>query len=325
MTPGYGISGIGWNPLGNVGLGMSGAYGSYDAYMPSMMGMNYGMGMMNPTFGMSGMMGAYPQFMAQMQQMQNQIEASQANHNSAMHQILLNNEVNAHRETDSALTRKMLTNGDIQQGVQNLYDKVREGDQDGICAEFDKLKNYVLNTYRDEFAARGDKINPSVSAIQCIEAVYGNIISATTGTVHDLRSDIKKYGDTSFANGFLQGFRRDHHSRYIDETLNHCFNLEIDQKGSKDMKQTLGNGVGRTASTLEKGVYGGVAGVATAGIGIGLLKLANKLIPWRSQGKWIAGTPAIKNIPWAGPMKWLGIAGIFAGIAADIWWQTEKA
>ena len=112
MTLGYGISGIGYNPLGNMGLGMSGAYGSYDAYMPSMMGMNYGMGMgMNPSFGMGGMMGAYPAFMAQMQQVQNQIEASQAEHNSAMHNILLNNEVNAHRETDSALMKKMLKIG----------------------------------------------------------------------------------------------------------------------------------------------------------------------------------------------------------------------
>ena len=307
---GYGISGIGYGPLGNVGLGSSGQFSSYDAYMPSMIGMNYGMGMgMNPMFGMGGMLGAYPQFMAQMQQTQNQIEASQAQHNSAMHQILLQNEVQAHRETDSALVRKMLTNGDIQQGVQNLYNKVREGDQDGICSEFDKLKNYVLNTYRNEFAARGDKINASVSATQCIEAVYGNIISQQTGAIHDLRSDIKRYGDASFTNGFLQGFRRDHHSRYIDETLNHCFDLQIDQKGSKDMKQTLGNGVGRTASVLEKGVYGAGAGIAAAGILSGAAKVLSFGIHpfWAALGKmW---KPAL-------------CIGAIAGAAADIWWQT---
>ena len=316
MTLGYGISGIGWNPLGNVGLGMSGQFGSYDAYMPSMMGMNYGMGMMNPTFGMGGMMGAYPQFMAQMQQMQNQLEASQAQHSSAMHNILLNNEVAAHRQTDSALMNKMLTNGDIQQGVQNLYNKVREGDQDGICAEFDKLKNYVYNTYRDELDARGDKINPSVSATQYLEAVYGNIISAQCGgEVHDLRSDIKRYGDGSLENGFMSGFRRDHHSRYIDETLNHCFGMEIDQKGSKDMKQTIGNGIGRTASVLENAVYGVGAGAATAGIGIGAIKGLNRLLP-------NGGFKAVRNIKWGGPMKWFALAGLFAGAAADIWWQT---
>ena len=45
---GYGISGIGWNPLGNEGLGMSGQYASYDAYMPSMMGNSYATAMTNP-------------------------------------------------------------------------------------------------------------------------------------------------------------------------------------------------------------------------------------------------------------------------------------
>ena len=313
MTLGYGISGIGYNPLGNMGLGMSGQYGSYDAYMPSMMGMNYGMGMgMNPSFGMGGMMGAYPAFMAQMQQVQNQIEASQAEHNSAMHNILLNNEVNAHRETDSALMKKMLTNGDIHQGIQNLYNKVREGDQDGICSEFDKLKDYVYNTYRDELAARGDKINPSVSATQYIEAIYGNVISAQTGQVCDLRSDIKRYGDGALQNGFMSGLRRDHHSRYIDETMNHCFGLEIDQKGSKDMRQTIGNGAGRTVSVLEKGVYGAGAGVAAAGIGLGLGKLLSfGKLPWlKAMGK--AWKPAM-------------CIGAIAGMAADIWWQTEKA
>lgn len=324
MTLGYGISGIGYNPLGNIGLGTSGQYSSYDAYMPSMMGMNYGMGAMNPMMGMGGMMGMYPTFMAQMQQVQNQIEASQVQHNGAMHNILLNNEVNAHRETDSALMKKMLTNGDIHQGIQNLYNKVREGDQDGICSEFDKLKDYVYNTYKDELAARGDKINPSVSATQYIEAIYGNIISTQTGRVCDLRSDIKRYGDGSFANGFMSGFRRDHHSRYIDETMNHCFGLEIDQKGSKDMKQGIGNGVGRTASVLEKGLYGATAGVAAAGIGIGLIKLLNHLIPVKNAGEWSTGLKCIKEMKWSGPMKFLGLAGLAAGMAADIWWQTEK-
>ena len=129
---GYGISGIGWNPLGNWGLGMSGQFGSYDAYMPSMMGMGYA-GMMNPALGMTGMMGYYPAYMTQMQQAQNQIEISQAQHNGAMAQIVLNNQVNGHQAVDSAIIRKMLANGDVKQGIENLYNKVVEGDQNGIC------------------------------------------------------------------------------------------------------------------------------------------------------------------------------------------------
>lgn len=316
MTIGYGISGIGYNPLGNYGLGMSGQYGSYDSYMPSMMGMNYGMGMnpsaygMNGMAGMNGMMGMgmyYPTFMAQQQ---NQVEQMQLQHAGNMHTQLLNNEVNAHRETDSALMKKMLTNGDIQQGIQNLYNKVREGDQDGVCNEFDKLKNYVYSTYRDELTARGNKINPSVSATQYIEAIYGQVISAQTGgEVHDLRSDIKKYGDGSFENGFMTGFRSGHHGRYVDETINHCFGLDIDQKGSKDLKQGVGHGIGRAASALEKGVYGAAIGGATfAGlnlVGKGIWSLFGSKMPFK--GKFAAIGAGI---------------GAIAGIAGDIIWKS---
>ena len=319
MAPGYSISGIGLNPLGNLGLGMSGQFGSYDAYMPSNIGMNYGMmapgmGMMNPMMSMMNpMMGMYPQYLTQMQDAQHQIEISKAEHNSAMHNILLNNEIAAHRESDSALMKKTLTNGDIKQGIQNLYDKVREGDQDGICSEFDKLKTYIYNTYKDEFAARGDKINPSVAATQKIEELYGQMISAQCGgEVHDLRSDIKRYGDNSFQNGFLNGFRTGHHDRYIDETLNHCFGEEIDQKGSKDFKQTLGIGVGKTASVLEKGAYGALAGVGAAGLGLGLGKVVSfGKLPWT---KCMSKT-------WKPAM----CIGLLAGMVGDILWQSSKA
>lgn len=314
MTLGYGITGIGYNPLGNLGLGSTGAYASYDSYMPSMYGMNgsiFGMGTMNGMGGMNGMMNLYnPAFMAQMYQ---QAEASQLAHAGNMHTALLNNEVNAFKNTDLALTKKMLTNGDIQQGVMNLYNKVHEGDQDGICKEFTKLKNYVLNTYKDEFVARGDKINSDVSATQYIESVYSNIASQITGDgqVHDLRSDIKKYGESSFENGFYNGLRRDHHKRYIDETLNYCFGLQIDERSSKDMKKTIGTGIGRSVSVLEKGAYGAAAGLAATGTILGVGKLL-------SFGK----LPFMKCI--GASWKPALAIGALAGMAADIWWQCTK-
>ena len=311
MAPSYSISEIGYNPLGNLGLGVTGQYGSYDAYMPSSLAMNYGIGMGGSIFPMAGMYGMYnPVFMAQMQQ---QVEASQAIHNGNMHGLLLDNEVNAHQETDSALMRKMLTNGDIQQGIGNLYDKVRAGDQDGICNEFDKLKGYIFNTYRDEFKARNGKINPSASATQYIEAIYSQLASswAGDGQVHSLRDDIQRYGDGSFQNGFMTGFRKGHHERYIDETMSHCFGMRIDQKESKDMRKGLGNGVGRVASGLEKGIYGAAAGVGAATIGCGLGKLISfgKLPTFTKFGR-TAGFAAC--------------LGAIAGIAADIYWQISK-
>ena len=211
MAPGYSISGIGFNPLGNFGLGMTGTYGCYDGCMPSMLGMNYGLGMDSSLFGMNGMNGMmnYPAYMAQMQQMQNQMEIANTQHAGAMHKIVLNNEINAHRETDSALIQKILTNGDIQQGVQNLYDKVREGDQDGICKEFDKLKDYIFNTYREEFMAVSDRISPDVSATRAIESIYSQVISAQTKEIHTLRDDIEKYGDNAFQIYALETLERD--------------------------------------------------------------------------------------------------------------------
>lgn len=317
-----GISGIGWNPLGNVGLGMSGAYGSYDAYMPSMMGMNYGMGMMNPMSSMGGMMGgmmgAYPTFMAQMQNVQNMLEKNQAQHSSAMHHILHQNEVNALRTTDSSLILKKLTNGGSHEGIAKLYAKVREGDQDGIRTEFTNLKNEILHRYSKEFAAYGDKINPSQEANKIIKDLYSRIIHAQTGQIADLEADIKRYGDSSLVNGIMQGLRTDHHGSYVDETLNYCFGYDIDQKGSKDMKQTIGKGLGSVASALEKGVYGLGIGAGLTGIGIGLLKGLNTALP----GK---GIKSIRSMGYWKPMRIMAIVAGLAGMAADIWWKHSKS
>lgn len=308
MTIGYGISGIGYNPLGNYGLGMSGQYGSYDAYMPSMMGMNYGSGL---NYGM-GMGMYYPTFMAQQQ---NQVEQMQLQHAGNMHTQLLNNEVTANRETNSALVQKMLTDGDIQVGVQNLYAKVRAGDQDGICEEFDKLKSYVYNTYQDEFKARGDKINPYTSATRLIEAVYGQIISAQEGTIHSLRDDIPKYGENALEQGFMSGFKGGHSSRYIDETMSHCFDLGINDKGSQDMHQLIGKGAGYTASILQKGAYGAIAGGVAAAGGLAVLKGANKAFKdWQ----------CIKDIKFGKTMGKFAILGAIAGVAADIFWKASS-
>ena len=283
---GYGISGIGWNPLSNVGLGMSGQFGSYDAYMPSMMGSSYATAMTNPMFagamngmygmpGMASMYGMYdPTYYTRMQQ---EMEKSQALHSGAMHNIMVNNEVNALRETDSGLMQKILTNGDIQTGITTLHAKVKEGDQDGICAEYDKLLNAVLTTYRQEFKAMGSKINPATSARQYIDAVYSRIVSAQTGQVSDLMSDIKRYGDSSFTNGFMSTFREGHHGRFVDETLNHIYGIQIDQKAHKDMKQKVGGGLGYVGSALEKGAYGAAAGAGAMGLGLATVKGFNCL------------------------------------------------
>lgn len=345
MPASFSIAGIG-NPamgLGTLGLGASGSYGSYDNYMPSMIGMNgsmYGTGSLYGTgtmgsypgmtdmtgmtgasglTGMGGMMGMYnPLYYTQMQ---SAAEKIQAQHAGEMHNQVLQNEVNAHRETDSALIQKVLTNGTVQQGVQNLYNKVREGDQDGICRMFSELKEYIFNNYKDELNARGSKINPSVAAAQIIEAVYANIVSAQTGEVADLRSDIQRYGDGAMMNGFMSGFREDHHGRYVDETLNYCFGLPIDQKGSKDKRKEFASYAGRGASILEKSVYGAAGGVALYGIGKAVTGGFKSTF---GKGKAAAGGGAAKSglFKKFGKAAWIGAA---IGAAADIWWQLSAS
>lgn len=330
MALGLGISGIGYPAmgLGTMGLGATGSYGSYDNYMPSMMGMT---GMTNPmmTMGgmgsdltgmnpmMSGMMGMYnPLYYTQMQNAAEQIKAQ---HAGDMHTTLLNNEVNAYSETDSALIKKIAQNGDIQRGVMSLYEKVKKGEQDGICEEFDKLKNYIFHTYKDELAARGKKINASTTAGQIIEAVYGNVISAQTGEIANLRQDIERYGESSTMNGFMNGFRSGHDKRYIDQTIMHCYGESISEKESKDRRKEVASYVGRGASVIEKGVYGAAGGATLFCIGKGL---AAGFKATFSKGAGNAVSTAAKS----GFFKNLGKAawiGAIAGAAADIWWQCS--
>ncbi len=328
MALGLGISGIGYPAmgLGTFGLGASGSYSSYDNYMPSMLGMNpmmsmgYGYGGMNSMMGvnpmMGGMMGMYnPLYYTQMR---NAAEQIQAQHSGNMHTTLLNNAVNAQRETDSALIQKMLTNSDVQQGIENLHNAVKSGNQDDICKRFDELHKYIYSTYKDEFAARGDKNNPHTSATKLINNLYTSIITAQNGGgTADLRSDIIKYGESSTMNGFMKGFRRGHQDRYIDQTLSHCFGDEIEDMKSKEGRKAVASYVGRGASVLEKGAYGAVGGAAAYTVGYGLLKGA---APVFGRGS------AVKFSP-----KWLGKSapiGAMLAMAADIIWQctdTNKA
>ena len=309
-TTGYGISGIG-NPmgLGTYGLSAPGMYGSYDNYMPSMMGMNgsiFGASAMNPMMAMYN-----PAYMTQLQQ---QIEASQLTHANNMHAGVLGNEVAAHRRSDSALIQKVLTDSDIQYGVQNLYEKVQKGDQKGIREEFDKLKSYVYQTYGSELDDRGDKINRATSANRVIEIAYSRIISAQNGgQVANLRDDIVKYGESAFKNGFMQGFRRGHQGQYIDETINHCFGLRINQKEHQDALQGLGELTGRGASVLEKAAYGAGLGAATYTIGGGVVSLGGKSFN------------VLKNMKF-NPKTMGKFAIVAAGLAAvgDILWQMAE-
>ena len=136
MLPG--ITGIGYgpytSPLGMYGLGGGGTFSAYGD--PASMGYYSPYGMM----GMSGMMGYYPAFMGQMNQVYQNIEKTQLQHTGDMHELLLKNQTRAFTEQDRAIFEKAMVDAGVNHGIENLSKKIKEGDQDGICEEFDKLK-----------------------------------------------------------------------------------------------------------------------------------------------------------------------------------------
>ena len=309
MTTGYGISGIGYplTGLGNYGLGATSQYASYDNYMLGLNGMGGMNGMNGSIFGMNPMYGMYnPLFMGKMYA---QMEQNQLAHASNMHSNLLNNQVRATAETNRAQINTMLVDASIQRGIDNLRQKVVEGDQDGICQEFDKLKNQVYKTYGDEILARGTEESPSAAATRMIENFYGSIVSAQVGEPVNLRTDIEKYGKGAGSTGFMQGLRKGHHRRYVDETLYHCFGTQIDNKGSKDFSRNLGRVGGGIASFVEKGVVGLGIGSGLYALGIGITKGLAALIGQGSHIKW--------NNKWLGG---IAAAGAVIGMVGDVIW-----
>lgn len=277
---------LGISPLGTYGLGIGTGFGDFSSYLPSELSMNgmYGMnGGMNSIFGMGGygmggygMMGMMAEYQKYMAQVQQQIDQMQLGHTAMMHKGMVQNEVSAHEDTFSGIIQKLMTDGDIQQRIYSLNRKIKEGDQDGVCDEYDKLKQRVYRECAAEFKGKGAAAHRSDTANQIISSLYGNIISAREGETHELYQDIQKYGDGAFQNGFLQGFRGDHHERFVDETINHIYGERIDHRSEKDFRQNIGRGLGNTAGVLERGVLG--AGIATGGwlLGAGLLSIIGK-------------------------------------------------
>ena len=275
---GYGITGISpySSPLGMYGLGGYSPYNSY--YNPAMMGM--------------GMLGGYynPTFMANQMQ---QVELSQLQHTSAMHEMMLENETRAFTAQDRALFEKAMVDAGVNKGIRNLAEKIKEGDQDGICKEFDALKHTLYTKYNDYFRKNSNLIDPRDSVTNWIEILYSQIVSKQRDEIVDLRSDIKKFGQTPFEHGFWKNLHgKDYHDKYSEETLNYLFDTDVDNKAGKDRMESYG-------AAASKVTEAGLAGLTGA--------VAFKLLP------------GLKSLPKAG---WIGAAALALG---DLMWQSSRA
>ena len=307
MSYPFGITGIGSNPymngLGSFGLGAGGTYSSIGD-MSSMGMAGYGMSGMGAMMGMPGMMGMYnPSFMGQMNQAYQEIEKQNLEHAGAMHKLMLQTQTQNYQADDQYLFQKSLEDGSVNTLIVNLADKIREGDADGICEEFDKLKSTLYTKHADYLKANSNRLNPSDSVNNVIENLYAQIITAKTGQVASLRNDIKQYGETDFNHGFNKNFfgKKDYHNNYSEETLSYLFGTRIDNKSGKDRMENIGGTVGRVA---EAGTV--AASGAAAGIGASILaRLCSSKVTFSGA-------------------KWMAAIGAVGGLAADVLWQMSR-
>ena len=267
----------------------------YDSYMPQFMGgMAYPYGMdAYAGYGMGGYYGAYPMSMmgypVYMQEMYNERERLSINHAHDMHKRVVDMEAAAYDDSNKAIVRKTLSNGTVLKSMNSLRSMVLKGDQNGICQEFDNLVADVMNEYGSEFASRGKGYNTYDGAITVIESMYSSLFRSR------LRDDIKRYGDKTLANGFLQGFREDHHTMTIDETLHHIYGERIEQYQSMKNTQSMGKAFGIMAYGAEKMIIGaGIGATGYAGIwgaskaGKYLFGMKGMKFNLKSMGKWAA-------------------------------------
>ena len=259
---------------------------------------------MGAMMGMPGMMGMYNlSFMGQMNQAYHEIEKQNLEHAGAMHKLMLQTQTQNYQADDQYLFQKSLEDGSVNTLIINLADKIREGDADGICEEFDKLKSTLYTKHADYLKANSNRLNPSDSVNNVIENLYAQIITAKTGQVASLRHDIKQYGETAFNHGFNKNFfgKKDYHNNYSEETLSYLFGTRIDNKAGKDRMETFGGAAGRVA---EAGTV--AASGAAAGIGASILaRLCSSKVTFSGA-------------------KWMAAIGAVGGLAADVLWQMSR-
>lgn len=301
------------------GLGGAGLYGSYyDPYM-SMMGGYSGLGMTNPMM-MSGMgtMGMYnPTFMqAQVDMMknmysaQNEINKMQLNNATEMHEAKEMAQVHNVGVHDRAFFETVMKNGEVQNGVRNIYDAVRKSDMDDVVQKYYELKQMILNKFNDHFTNSPGGINDRNNIDKYISDLYAEIGGGLNpgAPKPDLRQDIEKFGETPFEHGMSISFlgNSGHNKLTAEECLNQIYGTRINDAGSKAKAEKAGKFAGRVKEAGLATGLGAVLGLGTIGLGrIAPITKLNNLC----KGKFKAAA-------------WIGALGL---AAADILWQATRA
>lgn len=325
------------SPIGNFGLGSSGAYSSYDPSM--MMSMMSGYGVMNPILGTFGGMGGgvpymnpmmggganyYTQYMEAMKSIykqQEEIEKQRLQSATEMHAMKEMAEYYNLSAHDQAFFSKAMLDGYIQQGIREMYDGIRKGNMDYVVQKFYELKQGILNKYSDHFASAEGGINSKENINNYIRILYSEIAGAYTpgAPKPDLINDIQAYGETPFWHGFNKTWlgNKGHNQLNAEEALNQMFGTGINDAGSKAKAEQIGGYVSRAGEVAAAGVAGSVAG-ATA---LGVTKLFTPSFITKAIPDAITTNGLVK---WSTKFGTWAKAGALALAVGDILWQMAR-
>ncbi len=321
------MSGESISSIGNYGLNGYGSY--YDPTAYAMMSGYGGYGMTNPAMinGYSSMMmnpammnygGMYGgAFMKNQMEMlkeytkwQEELEQQKLDHATAMHKKQQMAEVQNLSSHDQTFFLKAMEDGYVQQGIREIYDAIRSGNQDYVVQKFFDLKQGILTKYSDYFNSSEGTKNSQENINNFIRLLYAEIgggFQPGAGKP-DLINDIKAYGESPFQHGFNSRWlgNHGHNKMNAEQALNQMFGTGMNDKGSKKNAERIGAGL----SMLTEGVAGGAAGAAALTAGMGIVK---GFVPKKMDFGFF------KNLP--GALK----LGFVLGALGDAWWQYTRS
>lgn len=270
----YGLGGTGYSSYDPTMMAMMSGYGSYGMMNPAMMS-SYGMGMNPMMSGLGGMYGG--SFMNQQLEMlkeyykfQEELEKFKLEHATEMHKTQQMAEVANLSAHDQAFFLKAMEDGYVQQGIREIYDNIRSGNQDYVVKKFYELKQGIATKFSDYFNTADGAKNSRENINNLIRLLYAEIGGGFTadGTKPDLINDIKSYGENPWQHGFNKTYlgNKGHNKLNAEEALNQMFGTGINDTGSKAKAEKIGSWCARGAEVATAGVTGLAAGAAALGL-----------------------------------------------------------
>ena len=155
----------------------------------------------------------------------------------------VNRQVAAFQNQNNAQFQMQAQNGSIQRQVQILAQEIRANNQDNVKAEYGKLLQAIRASYGSQL--QGTEEEKELTLKQYADQVYTQM----TGSY--MTEDLKAYGRSSFADGFMR-----------------TLSLGMGNKTSVDENIEMITGAKRTGASKASNTFGKVLGtICTLGLG----------------------------------------------------------